>query len=268
MAIGDIVSDEDLNAMAPAPEAQTQPSSPADGPIFSDAEIAAMEDQSKAAGDINAAYAATAPTSPLSGPSSPSPYAPTGLGPTQPKIFSTKELDHLEADSLNDPSVDLTRDQWDSAMAARKRVGGSFLGSALSNISGGIGGLIQTTYGGIKDLIHTPQYQGDFGDYAVKTLEHETAVANSALQGIRNAGMQTMLGIQQIKQGWQGLKDGSADAGLINATRDQLKAGADAGYGNYLDNNSFKREIEHPTITSVPQIVSLAAPDDASGPRR
>ena len=144
-------------------------------------------------------------------------------------------------------------------------MGGSFLGSALSNISGGIGGLIQTAYGGIKDLMHYPQYNGDFGDYAQKTLEHETGVANSALQGIRNAGMQTMLGIQQVKQGWQGLVDGSADAGLANATPEQLKAGADAGYSNYLDNNAFKREIEHPTVTSVPQIVSLAAPDDASG---
>jgi hypothetical protein len=268
MAIGDIVSDADLNAMAPAADAAmpAAPSAlPSAGATFSDAEIAAMEDQSKAAGDINAAYAATAPESPLSGPSSPNPYATTGLGPTQPKTFSTQELDHLEADSLNDPSVDLTRDQWDSAMAARKRVGGSFLGSALSNISGGIGGLIQTTYGGIKDLMHTAQYQGDFGDYAQKTLEHETGVANSWLQGVRNAGMQTMLGIQQAKQGYQGLVDGSADAGLANATPDQIKAGADAGYSNYLDNNAFKREIEHPTITSVPQIVSMAAPDDATG---
>jgi hypothetical protein len=278
MAIGDIVSDEDLNAMAPgsdvpAPAAPSgsasdfslQPSASSDGPTFSDADIALMEEQSKAAGDINAAYAATAPASPLSGPSSPSPFASTGLGPTQPKTFSTQELDQLEADSLNDPSVDLSRDQWDSAMDARKRVGGSFWSSAVGNIAGGIGGLFQTTYGGIKDLMHTPRYQGDFGDYAQKTLEHETAVANSALQGFRNAGMQTMLGIQQVKQGWQGLVDGSADAGLVNATPEQIKAGADAGYSNYLDNNAFKREIERPTITSVPQIVSLAAPDDASG---
>lgn len=278
MAIGDIVSDADLNAMAtgaaaPAPAAPSdsapafsiQPSASSDGPTFSDADIAAMEDQSKAAGNINAAYDATAPASPLSGPPSPSPYAPTGLGPTQPKIFSSSELDKLEADSLNDPSVDLSRDEWDSAQAARKRVGGSFMGSALSNIAGGIGGLFQTAYGGIRDLMNAPQYQGDFGDYAVKTLEHETAVANSALQGIRNAGMQTMLGIQQIKQGWQGLKDGSADAGLVNATPEQIKAGADAGYSNYLDNNAFKREIEHPTITSVPQIISQLAPDDTSG---
>ena len=268
MAIGDILSDADLNAMAPAADA-AMPAAPSDlpsaGSTFSDAEIAAMEDQSKAIDSLNSATAAVAPPSPLDGPSSPNPYATTGLGPTQPKTFSTQELDHLEADSLNDPSVDLTRDQWDSAMAARKRVGGSFLGSALSNISGGIGGLIQTTYGGIKDLMHTPQYQGDFGDYAQKTLEHETGVANSVLQGIRNAGMQTMLAIQQVKQGFQGLVDGSADAGLANATPDQIKAGADAGYSNYLDNNAFKREIEHPTITSVPQIVSLAAPDDASG---
>lgn len=276
MAIGDIVSDEDLNAMAAGPEAQPQPSATplafslqssasSDGPTFSDAEIAAMEGQSKAAADIDAAYAATAPQSPLDGPSSPNPYAPTGLGPTQPKTFSTQELDQLEADSLNDPSVDLTREQWDSAQAARKRVGGSFLGSAISNISGGIGGLFQTAYGGIKDLWSVPRYNGDALDTAEKFLNHETAVANSALQGIRNAGMHTMLGIQQIKQGWQGLVDGSADAGLVNATPEQIKAGADAGYSNYLDNNAFKREIEHPTITSVPQIVSMAAPDDASG---
>jgi hypothetical protein len=268
MAIGDILSDADLNAMAPAADAAVPvaPSvAPSAGATFSDADIAAMEDQSKAAGDINAAYAATAPVSPLSGPSSPNPYSPTGLGPTQPKTYSAAELDHLEADSLNDPSVDLSRDQWDSAMAARKRVGGSFLGSALSNITGGIGGMIQTTYGGIKDLMSYPRYNGDYGDYAVKTLEHETGVANSWLQGVRNAGMQTMLGIQQVKQGYQGLKDGSADAGLANATPDQIKAGADAGYSNYLENNAFKREIEHPTITSVPQIVSMAAPDVASG---
>jgi hypothetical protein len=210
MAIGDIVSDADLNAMG-SPKVPSTPAplnAPPSQPIFSDADIAAMEDQSKAVGDLNAAAAAVAPPSPLAGPSSPSPYTPTGLGPTQPKTFTAQELDHLESDSLNDPSVDLSRDQWDSAMAARKRVGGSFMGSALSNISGGIGGLIQTTYGGIKDLMHYPKYQGDFGDYAQKTLEHETGVANSWLQGVRNAEMQTMLGIQQAKQGYQGLVDG------------------------------------------------------------
>jgi len=265
MAIGDIVSDADLNAMAPAPEAPPRPSAPPDGPTFSDAEISAMEDQSKAAGDINDAYAATAPASPLAGPSSPSPYAPTGLGPTQPKTFSTQELDHLEADSLNDPSVDLTRDQWDSAMAARKRLGGGFWSSAAGNIAGGIGGLIQTTYGGIKDLMNYPKPTGDSSQDAINTLEHETAVANSWLQGVRNAGMNTKLLYKQAKQGFQGLVDGSADAGLVNATPEQIKAGADAGYGNYLDNNAFKREIEHPTVSSVPQIISLAAPDDSSG---
>lgn len=267
MAVGDIVSDEDLNAMG-SPEVPSTPAplnSPPSQPIFSDADIAAMEDQSKAIDSLNFAAAAVAPPSPLAGPSSPSPYTPTGLGPTQPKTFTTQELDHLEADSLNDPSVDLSRDQWDSAMAARKRVGGSFLGSALSNTSGWIGGLIQTAYGGIKDLMHTPQYNGDFGDYAQKTLEHETSVANSWLQGVRNAGMQTKLLYNRAKQGYQGLVDGSADAGLANATADQIKAGADAGYSNYLDNNAFQREIEHPTISSVPQIVAMLAPDDASG---
>ena len=266
MAIGDIVSDADLSAMAPEGTPLPQPSSLQNqSAIFSDADLAAMEDQSQAASQLNQAAAATLSESPLTGPASPSPFTPSGIGPTQPKTYSGTDLDKLEADSLNDPSIDLTRDQWDSAMAARKRVGGSFVGSALGNISGGIGGLIQTTYGGIKDLMNYPQYNGDFSDTAQKTLEHETGVANSWLQGVRNAGMQTMLGIQQIKQGFAGLKDGSADAGLVDATPEQLKVGADAGYSNYLDNNSFKREIEHPTVTSVPQIVSMAAPDDATG---
>ena len=266
MALGDIVSDADLNAMTPA----------AASPTFSDADITAMESQSAAVGHLNSAAAAAASDSlPMAqsygqavmGLSPTFQMRPgTGLGPVRPaKTFSTQELDHFEADSLNNPSQDLTRDQWDSAMAARKRVGGSFVGSALSNISGGIGGLIQTTYGGIKDLWDVPRYNGNLADTTEKFLNHETAIGNSVLQGIRNAGMNTMLGIQQVKQGVQGLVDGSADAGLVNATPEQLKAGADAGYGNYLDNNSFKREIEHPIITSVPHIVSLLAPDDASG---
>lgn len=270
MAIGDIVSDADLNGMAAGPESQPQPSNPIptsfDGPTFSDADIAAMEDQSKAADSLNVATAATLPTSPVMGPISPNPYAPTELGPTQPKTYSSLDLDKLEADSLNDPSVDLSREQWDSAQAAKKRVGGpGFVGSALSNITGGIGGLFQTTYGAIKDLADYPKYSGDYGDYVDKTLSHETGVANSWLQGVRNAGMQTMLGIKQAKQGYQGLVDGSADVGLVNATPDQLKAGADAGYSNYLDNNLFKREIADPTVSSVPHIISLAAPDASSG---
>lgn len=280
MAIGDIVSDADLNAMTPAsdsvqntasepatqaPVAVDAPADSSVGTTFSDAEIAAMEDQAKSIGHINDAAAAVAPVDPLSGPSSANPYAPTGLGPVQPKVFSTQDLDRLEADALNDPSVDLTREQWDSAQEARKRVGGGFWSSAVGNLAGGIGGLFQTTYGGIKDLWNVPRYNGDIADTAGKFLDHETAVANSALQGIRDAGMQTMLGIQQIKQGWKGLKDGSADADLVNATPEQIKAGADAGYSNYLDNNAFKREIEHPTVTSVPHIISQLAPDDASG---
>jgi hypothetical protein len=266
MAIGDIVSDEDLNAMASATDASASSApSVSSSAIYSDADIAAMEDQSKAAGDINAAYAATAPASPLSGPSSPSPYDPTGLGPVQPKTYSSTDLDKMEADALNDPSVDLTRDQWDASQAARQRVGGSFMGSALASIPGTIGGLIQTTYGGIKDLMNYPQSTGDISQDAINTLEHETGVANSWLQGVRNAGMNTKLLYNQAKQGIQGLVDGSADAGLVNATPEQIKAGADAGYRNYLENNAFKREIAHPTVTSVPQIISMGAPDDASG---
>jgi len=223
-------------------------------------QLDALEARSK----INDAGATAMPDPVYSGPASPNPYSGNGQGPIRTEL-TARELDALEAAQLNDPSVDLTRDQWDAAQAARKRVGGpGFWGSAAGNITGGIGGIIQTTYGAIKDLMNYPQYQGDSQDYAVKTLQHETGVANSWLQGVRNAAMNTMLGIQQAKQGIQGLVDGSADAGLANATPDQLKAGADADYSNYLENNMFKREIEHPTITSVPHIVSLLAPDDAS----
>ena len=273
MAIGDIVSDADLNGLAapalsdssPSPETVAAPDASQGAGTFSDAQIAAMEDQSQSANALNGAAAATLPGRPGTGPTSPDPYSQTGLGPTQPKTFSTSELDHLEADSLNDPSQDLTREQWDAATTARKRVGGSFLGTAAGSITGAIGGLIQTTYGGIKNMLDDPSYQGDLGDYVSKEAEHTTAVANSWLQGVRNAGMQTTLGLKQAGQFFRGLQDGSADAGLSNATPEQLKAGADAGYGNYLDNNAFKREIEHPTITSVPHIVSMLAPDDATG---
>jgi hypothetical protein len=270
-AIGDEVSEADLAGLvssSPASSQQAGATASSSNPIpvgaeLSDDQLGSLAGQASAVQDINSKAASVMPPTPLAGPDTASPYASTGLGPV--RELSSSEIDQLEAAQLDDPSRDLSRDQWDSAMAARKRVGGGFWGSALGNITGAIGGLIQTSYGAIKDLMHQPQFQGDFGDYADKTLQHETSVANSWLQGVRNAGMQTMLGIQQAKQGWQGLVDGSADAGLANATPDQVKAGADAAYSNYLENNSFKREIEHPTITSVPHIVSLLAPDKASG---
>ena len=213
---------------------------------------------------LASATAATLPNA-LGGPTSATQYAPTGLGPVKTE-FSSADLDRAEASQLDDPSTDLTREQWDSAQGARKRLGGGpgFWSSAAGNLTGAIGDLFQTTYGAIKDLAN-PAQTGDVTQDAINATQHETAVANSWLQGVRNAGMRTMLGIQQAQQGWRGLVDGSADAGLSNATPQQLASGADAGYGNYLENNSFKREIENPTITSVPQLVSYLAPDDATG---
>ena len=272
MAIGDIVSDADLKAMGssgdfsiPQPLNQSTPEA-----TFSDADLAAMEDQSKAQSDLNtAATAASADSLPVSQAygQALTGYSPsfqmdpgTGLGPVQPKTFSTADLDKMEASSLDDPSQDLSREQWDAAQEAKKKVGGSFVGSFISGAPGMIGDLFHTAYGAIKELRMVPNRPKDFGDFVGQLADHGAAVSNSVLQGVRNAGMNTMLNIQKVEQGWQGLKDGSADAGLVDATPEQIKAGADAGYQNYLDNNGFKREIANPAITSVPGPMTMVTP--------
>ena len=248
MAIGDILSDADLNALSPAPADA--------GATFSDADIAAMEDQSKAQGDLNsAANTASADTQSLrqsygSAVMGTDPQfqenPSTGLGPINHPTLSTADLDKLEASTLDDPTTELNFDQWKSAKDAAHRQGMDTFGYGLSQIPGTIAGLFQTAWGGIKEV---GSYVGDAldsGDMKINpgtpSTDNTSSLVNTGLEGLRKTVLNTELNAQKVGQ-WLdtpgNAKPESPDQ------RDQRL------FRNWQDNQMFNREIAQPTVSSI-----------------
>ena len=151
MAIGDIVTDAELNA----------PATTAPGAVFTDADLDAMDDQAASLATINKAYAASFADSDqnrVAMRQAATGAVPTfsystgvpGSGPLQgPRVFTSQELDAQAADSLEDPNTILTLNQYQDAKEAAQRLGRD---SVAYQAPKALGGLLQTAYGASKEL--------------------------------------------------------------------------------------------------------------------
>jgi hypothetical protein len=151
MAIGDIVTDAELNA----------PATTAPGAVFTDADLDAMDDQAASLATINKAYAASfadsdqnrvAMRQAATGAAPEFSYSTgvPGAGPLEgPRVFTSQELDAQAADSLEDPNTILTLNQYQDAKEAAQRLGRD---SVAYQAPKALGGLLQTAYGASKEL--------------------------------------------------------------------------------------------------------------------
>jgi hypothetical protein len=239
MAIGDIVTDEELTAAEPSPAATPQQlqsalssavnGSPAStfsqfaaanpSQVFTDADLDAMDAQASAMDGINKAYSASFSNSdPLrlaktqaelgSSPAFQYSIGIPGAGPIK-NTFSSEELDAQLADSLDDPNIILPKDQFFEAKDAATRLGRD---SASYQAPKMLGGLLQTAYGAAKELRDNVGMEAMLGGPGAVVRK----IFPSAYEGILRKGPVGSVGF------WSGVQNSLNNS--LNAKQHQIDA--------------------------------------------
>jgi hypothetical protein len=209
-----------------------------------------------------------------------------------PEKLSPTEADKHLADQLDDPLWDpSSKEDLQQARDASHRLGHDTFSYGVSQLPGTVGGILQTVWGGIKEL---GNYLGrDPEDLSrVEDGSQGPSLVNTAAEGIRKAGLTTLENVQKVSQylNERNLQErftheasralraegkvnalGMPDPTLLAERTADLKAAAGEGpdatlerdFQNFRDNRLFDREIAAPIVTSlkaVPVLNQLGEP--------
>lgn len=226
---GDALSYEDLIAQGAvaadsAPSAELSPiASPIAAPVTSSSEQGLSYDQLISQGAVDA-----------------SDGMPEKLSPLDADKHLAEQLD----DPLWEPS---TKEDLKIARDASHRLGHDTLSYGLSQAPGMIGGILQSVWGGIKEvgnyLARDPEDMSRYEDGSP-----QPSLVNTAAEGVRVAGLSTLENVQKVNQFISQYPD-------RNTLDPEAKLERD--FQNFRDNRLFDREIAAPVVTSLKSIPIL-----------
>jgi hypothetical protein len=162
-----------------------------------------------------------------------------------PEKLSATDADTYLAGQLEDPLWEpSTKEDLKLARDASHRLGHDTFSYGLSQAPGMIGGILQSVWGGIKEvgnyLARDPEDTSDLGN--------GPSLVNTAVEGVRVAGLTTLENVQKVNQFISQYPDRSTLDPEAKLERD---------FQNFRDNRLFDREIAAPVATSLKSIPIL-----------
>lgn len=162
-----------------------------------------------------------------------------------PEKLSATDADTYLAGQLDDPLWEpSTKEDLKDARDAAHRLGHDTFSYGLSQAPGMIGGILQSVYGGIKEI----------GNYLGRDPEDREqlntggSLVNTAAEGIRVAGLTTLENVQKVNQFLGQYGEGRPADPEAKLKRD---------FQNFRENRIFDREIAAPVVTSLKSIPIL-----------
>jgi hypothetical protein len=208
-----------------------------------------------------------------------------------PEKISPTQMDEHLAGQLDDPLWEPSdKEDLKIARDASHRLGHDTFSYGISQAPGMIGGILQSVWGGIKEL---GSYIGDAansGDLAINpgqpSPSNDSSMANTVAEGLRKAVLSTEQNVQKVGQYFdeRNLQErfaneasralraegkvnafGMPDPAFLAERTAAIKAAAGEGsdaklerdFQNFRDNRLFDREIAAPVVTSLKSIPVL-----------
>ena len=203
-----------------------------------------------------------------------------------PEKLLPSGVDKHLAEQLDDPLWEpSTKEDLKQARDASHRLGHDTFSYGVSQLPGTIGGILQSVWGGIKELGNylgrDPEDMSRFEDGS-----QGPSLVNTAVEGIRKAGLTTLENVQKVGQYFdeRNLQErfsheasralraegkvnalGMPDPALLAERTAALKSAAGEGedaklerdFQNFRENRLFDREIAEPIVTSLKSVPVL-----------